>query len=431
MISINQTLKGGIWFMLTDFKELVNLCRNELIEREYTKNLYNKINHEWDKLGQWVIEHEYSNFNEDIGFKYCDEMFGTHILDRMFSRNDRIKLRAVRMLTSYQKDGDFEFRTPKVEYCFIGNTGKDMIDYLLYQRTTALLSEDTISNKKLYLYAFSNYLENNQLTLDDLSIDVIEEFYKTKNYTPSSKHNCNSTLRLYLRYAFDSKITEKNCSIFILPDNYKKNCKLPTTYEENEIKEIISSVNRASAIGKRDYLILLLAAEYGLRSSDIVNFRFDQIDWDRNIITIYQNKTGIPVNLPLISSIGNAIIDYLKNGRPKTDVAEIIVSAESAKKGKKLSEPTIHSIVSKYMRQANIKNWKDKKHGPHSLRHSLATNMLKKNISMPIISTVLGHQSTDSTKIYLSVDIDKLRQCPLPIPTLHTDHYRIVGVENE
>jgi len=83
------------------------------------------------------------------------------------------------------------------------------------------------------------------------------------------------------------------------------------------------------------------------------------------------------------------------------------------------------------MRLANIKNWKHKKHGPHSLRHSLATNMLKKNISMPVISTVLGHQNTESTKIYLSVDTDKLRQCPLPIPALHTKHYRIGGVENE
>jgi site-specific recombinase XerD len=83
------------------------------------------------------------------------------------------------------------------------------------------------------------------------------------------------------------------------------------------------------------------------------------------------------------------------------------------------------------MHQANIKNWNHKKHGAHSLRHSLASNMLKKNISMPIISTVLGHQNTASTKVYLSVDIDKLGQCPLPIPALHTNHYRIRGVENE
>ena len=417
--------------MITDFKELVNSCEDELTSREYAWHHHNKISCEWERLSQWMTKHGYSDFNGEIGFKYCDETFGTHILNGLFKRNDRIRLRAVRMLISYQKDGDFEFRTPRVEKYFAGNTGRDMVHYLLHLRNTVHLSEDTINNKKLYLYALNSYLENHLLTLDDLSIDMIEDFYKTQNYTLASKHNCNSALRLYLKYAFDTGITEKDCSIFILPDNYKKNCKIPTTYEESEIRQIISSVNRASAIGKRDYLILLLAAEYGWRSSDIVNFRFDQIDWDRNIINISQHKTGIPVEYPLLSSVGNAIIDYLKNGRPRTDATEVIVAAESAKKGRKLAEPTIHSIVSKYMHQANIKNWKHKKHGAHSLRHSLATNMLKKNISMPVISTVLGHLNTASTKIYLTVDTDKLRQCPLPIPALHTDYYKIGGVENE
>jgi integrase/recombinase XerD len=132
----------------------------------------------------------------------------------------------------------------------------------------------------------------------------------------------------------------------------------------------------------------------------------------------------MPVEYPLISSVGNAIIDYLKHGRPVTDSEEIIVSAESAKKGRALLTPTVHSIVAKYMRKANIKNWKSKKHGPHSLRHSLATNMLKKNVSMPIISTVLGHQDTESTKVYLKVDVEKLRQCPLSMPRIYSKYYR-------
>lgn len=431
MLFIEQTYKGGFWFMVIDFKQLVNLCEDELTSREYTWDSHNKISCEWEWLLKWLNEYGYSSFNEEIGLKYCDETFGTHISNGLLKKNDRIRLRAVRMLISYQKDGDFEFRTPSVENFFVGNTGRDMAHYLLHLCETVHLSEDTINNKKIYLYTFNNYLENHLLALYNLSIDIIEDFYKIQNYTLASKHNCNSALRLYLRYAFDTGITEKDCSIFVLTDNYKKNCKLPTTHEEHEIREIISSVNRASATGKRDYLILLLAAEYGLRSSDIVNFKFDQINWDRNIINITQHKTDIPVEYPLLSSVGNAIIDYLKNGRPRTNAAEIIVAAESSKRGKKLAEPTIHSIVSKYMRLANIKNWKHKKHGPHSLRHSLATNMLKKNISMPVISTVLGHQNTESTKIYLSVDTDKLRQCPIPIPALHTNHYRIGGVESE
>jgi integrase len=193
---------------------------------------------------------------------------------------------------------------------------------------------------------------------------------------------------------------------------------LPTTYTEEEIRILLESVERASCIGKRDYLILLLASEYGWRSSDIVNFCFNQIDWDKNAITFNQQKTGVPVTYPLLSSTGNAIIDYLKHGRPNTNAPQIIVAHESSRKGKKLSEETIHSIVTKYMKKANISNWRHKRHGPHSLRHSLAANLLKKNISIPVISTVLGHQTIESTKVYISVDNTRLKLCALPIPAL-------------
>ena len=196
-------------------------------------------------------------------------------------------------------------------------------------------------------------------------------------------------------------------------------------YTGHYFRRILEAVDRASAIGKRDYVILLLSSEYGWRSSDIVNFRFEQIDWDRNTISLSQHKTGSSVVYTLLSSVGNAVIDYLKHGRPKTEASEIIVSCETEKRGKKLSAPTVHSIVTKYIRRANISHWQQKKHGPHSLRHSLATNMLKKNISIPIISTVLGHQNTESTKVYLSVDFNRLKQCPLPIPRLKTVFYEV------
>jgi len=410
--------------MVTDFKTLVSLCEDELNNREYAAIHLGRIKAEWENLANWMELHNYTIFSETIGFQYCDETLGTHILAEKLTQSDRIRLRAVRMLTSYQKDGDFEFRTPQVERIFHGSTGMEISLYLSYLRNVQQLSESTIRNKEQYLYEFFCYLEKHSLTLDILCIEVMEDFFHSMDYSLASRHNCSSTLRIYFRYAHVNGITDKDNSIFILDDNYNRRCKIPTTYDEDEIRRIIASAERSSATGKRDYLILLLAAEYGWRSSDIVGFRFSQIDWDKNVIRFNQHKTDIPVEYPLLSSVGNAIIDYLKHGRPVTDSEEIIVSAESAKKGRPLSTPTVHSIVTKYMRKANIKNWKSKKHGPHSLRHSLATNMLKKNVSMPIISIVLGHQDTESTKVYLKVDVEKLRQCPLSMPRIYSKHYR-------
>jgi len=255
-------------------------------------------------------------------------------------------------------------------------------------------------------------------------LETIKDFYQYYHLSESEIHNCIHCLRGFFHFLYDFEKTEFDYSVFVLGDNYKRHRKLPTTYTEEEIRRIILTVNRHSAVGKRDYLILLLAIEYGWRSGDITAFKFENIDWDNNVIRIIQNKTGEPVDFPLLSTVGNAIIDYVKNGRPQSNYSNVILSAMHGKKGKPLSSPTIHSIVSRYMKEANIENWKCKKHGPHSLRHSMATNMLGDNISLPTISAVLGHATTESTKVYVSLDEKKLKMCSLNIPTITSVHYR-------
>jgi site-specific recombinase XerD len=414
--------------MVTDLKQLIDLCSSELVDREYGDGWQQELVQGWEQLSHWMDEQGLLEFSEKIGYKYCDEIFGGHLLRDDMAQSCRIGLRAVRMLISYQKTGDFEFRSPKVEHCFSGENGKPFIIYLSYARDVMKLAVATLSNKEFYLHAFYTYLEGRSLTLDDLGIAVIEEFYTAMGYTLASRHNCGSALRIFLRYAFDNGMTNKDWSIYLLSDNYKHYCKLPTTYDEAEISSMIAAVDRASPTGKRDYVILLLAAEYGWRSKDIVSLRFNQIDWDRNVINYNQSKTDTPVEYPLLASIGNAIIDYVKNGRPDAGSDTVVVAAESGKKGKPLSPSTVHSVVTRYMRKADIANWNKKKHGAHSLRHSLASNMLKKNISMQTISTVIGHQRTETTKIYLSIDVDKLRQCTLPVPELNSPYYRTEAI---
>ncbi|WP_010243312.1 site-specific integrase [Acetivibrio cellulolyticus] len=413
--------------MAMDFEELVALCDEELSHREYTTKYYERIKQNWDSLRKWMRSNHLNDFDEATGNRYCDEEFGTHLMPVRSPASFREKLRSVRMLISYQKNRNFEFRCPSIEYIFDGLVGKVSQEYLEFCRNELLLAEKTLENKRLYLYDFCKFLNSKNITLNDLCIEETEAFFISMNYTLASRHNAARNLSLFLRYAYDNKYSQKDTSIYILPDNYRKDCKLPTTYEEDEIKEVLISVERASSIGKRDYLILLLATEYGLRAKDITNLCFDDIDWDRNVIRINQHKTDFPVEFPLLASIGNAIIDYLKYGRPLSDAPQIIVSAENANKGKPLSSPTIHSVVTKYMKRAGIKNWQNKKHGPHAMRHSLATNLLKKNISMPIISTVMGHQRTETTSTYISVDYGRLKQCVLPMPAMHSPFYNKEG----
>lgn len=126
-----------------------------------------------------------------------------------------------------------------------------------------------------------------------------------------------------------------------------------------------------------------------------------------------QKKTKEKIELPLLVEVGNSIIDYLKYGRPVSNLPYIFLRA--GQPYDKLEEPTLHSIVSFYLRQAEIDNIDKKKHGPHALRHSLAGILLEKKTPLPVISEVLGHTNTESTKSYLRIDLDSLRQCALEV----------------
>lgn len=414
--------------MITDIEQLISLCSTELDIRDYSEDYKTRISHAWDSLVKWMEQNKISNFSESIGNDFCDAKIGAHLSKENFKKSQRIYLRATRMIISYQKEGGLENRAPRIERIYYGIQGEWIKQYLGYLQDIKHLKPSTIMQREKYLYMFYVFLGNNGFDVSNINFDIIEQFHRAQTYYLPSRHNSSSAIRLYLRYLYEVGLIEKDLSICVVKDNYQRLINIPTTYTEEEISKTISMVDRSSAIGKRNYLILLLAAEYGWRSSDIIKFSLDQIDWDKNIIYFRQSKTDVPVEYPLLSSIGNAIIDYLRNGRPMTEAREVILSVKTSRKTKPLSGVAISSIVAQYLEKANIKDWNTKKHGPHSFRHSLASNMLKQGISLPVISSVLGHSSSESTKIYLKVDTDRLKICALPMPAINSPYYQKGGI---
>jgi len=176
--------------------------------------------------------------------------------------------------------------------------------------------------------------------------------------------------------------------------------------------KLLASIDRDNPVGKRDYAIMLLIAHLGLRSSDVVNLRFENINWEENRISLTQKKTGRPLTLPLLEDVGLAIIDYLKFGRPRCDFQNIFTRHRPP-----ISPCTasgMYGLVSRCISRAGLLT-DEKKHGPHALRHSLASRLLEENVPLPIIAEILGHANSHTTAAYLAIDIDKLRQCALEV----------------
>ena len=160
--------------------------------------------------------------------------------------------------------------------------------------------------------------------------------------------------------------------------------------------------------------MLLLALRNGLRCVDIVNLKLGDIQWKSNTIEVVQSKTGVPLVLPLLADVGNVIADYILNGRPDSHQPYIFLRTRAPYR--KLSgHSACYRISCKLMKEAGIRQGKGNRKGFHCLRHSLAARLLAEETPLPIISSILGHRDKDSTKIYLSTDLEHLRACALSL----------------
>lgn len=160
--------------------------------------------------------------------------------------------------------------------------------------------------------------------------------------------------------------------------------------------------------------MVLIAVRLGLRASDICRLTFDNFKWEFNTIELTQEKTDECIVLPLLNDVGEAVIDYIKYSRPTVGDREVFLRL-SAPIGP-MKPPTLHSIVTFYINKAKILIPEGKKHGPHALRHSLASALLNNNTPMPVISEILGHTNSQTTSAYLKIDILHLRDYALDVP---------------
>ncbi len=190
---------------------------------------------------------------------------------------------------------------------------------------------------------------------------------------------------------------------------------IPSVWSAEELTNLLKAIDRNSPLGKRDYAMILLACILGIRSSDIKNLKFDNFDWENRKISFVQHKTKKLLTLPLPNEVGWAVIDYIKNGRPAFyDTSYVFIKHmppfDSFSEGNHLSD-----IIKRYMNKAGIPATKNRHSGFHSMRHAAASLLLEAGTQLPIITEILGHSNPDITAIYLKTDINKLKECILPL----------------
>ncbi len=210
----------------------------------------------------------------------------------------------------------------------------------------------------------------------------------------------------------DMNIIEENLATSLPHVRILRNAFIPHAWKTDDVRKLLASIDRNSAKGKRDYTILLMVAHLGLRVSDIRNMRLSSLNWNKKTIALSVRKTGQALELPLLDDIGWAIIDYLKNGRPQTACNRLFVR-HRAPFDSFGENQSFYSELHRYMQVAGIISPTGVHCGLHSLRSTLARNMLEAKTPLPVISEVLGHTNINTTSIYLKIDLDGLRKCVL------------------
>jgi integrase/recombinase XerD len=189
--------------------------------------------------------------------------------------------------------------------------------------------------------------------------------------------------------------------------------RLPRVWRQDDVLSVLNSIDRGNPVGKRDYAILMLITRYGLRSADVKTLKLSNLRWNENLIEIVQNKTGTPLRLPLLRDVGWALIDYLQNGRPPSEFPEVFLTSTVPIRPFGCHSGGLNAILARRVREAGVRIPAELPKGLHSLRHTLASVMLAKGVELPVISSVLGHLSSEATGIYLHTDLERLRDCAL------------------
>lgn len=222
-------------------------------------------------------------------------------------------------------------------------------------------------------------------------------------------HKCVSA---FLRYAYRYSLTKHDFSALV--PSVIRHVPVPTVYSSEELEKIIETAGRSKVCGKRNKVIVVIAARLGLRSCDIANLRFENIHRDRQTIEITQVKTKKPLTLPLLPEICNALDDYIENERPESD-SDYIFLCRSFPIGEPIQPHTIYTIVSRIVDSSGI-DVKGRRCGAHALRSSLATGLLNEGYSHYEVQDALGHKSPQAVKSYVKTEVEHLRKYALPVP---------------
>ena len=286
----------------------------------------------------------------------------------------------------------------------------------LFQRKANGCSELTIRFEKSVVRNFLLYLESADVkAFSRIEKNTVEAYLlvlQSKWTAGLSEPLC--VLRCFLKFCVETGLMETDLSVVLNVRPATKQ-RVKQGFNNDEIQSILKAIDKDTALGKRNYAMITLAVHTGLRQIDVLNLKLNNIYWREAEIRITQHKTKRQLILPLDQETGDAIADYILNARPQSDSEFVFLRAVAPFKNLKVGSCIGSRMVQKYAAMSGVTWNKSERKGFHSFRRSLGREMLVNEVPLDTISEVLGHGSRNSTIQYMSIDMEHLRDCALPL----------------
>jgi site-specific recombinase XerD len=285
-------------------------------------------------------------------------------------------------------------------------------------RRSGRWSEYTLSKKKNLVRRFLFFLEDEGFkSFEQITLKIMNDCL-TK-YASRYKGGLSSAIngvRTFLKCLHGLQLTSLDLSVAI-PDLISPRRQYIKGFSAEEVSKLLSVPDTDTPLGKRNYAIMMLAAQTGLRAIDIVNLNREDIDWHGRKIRISQHKTGRALCVPLETESGNAIADYLLKARPKCDIPNVFVSQRGINHiaPKLLLTTALSQFVHKYMKIAGIDTTTYGRRAFHSFRRGFGTRLLEAETPLELLWQMMGQYKINSVVPYLSIEEQGLKSCALPL----------------
>ncbi len=282
-------------------------------------------------------------------------------------------------------------------------------DYLVEERG---LRPASVLGYRHHLDRFEAYLRRIGVeSLGELSPAILSAFVVERagaGLARSTVRDGAGVLRVFLRYVHREGILASDLSSAVgWPQVYRLSS-IPRSISWDAVNKVLAGVDRRTGAGRRDYAILLLLVTYGLRGREIAALTLDDIDWKRERLAIPERKAGHSTAFPLSAVVGEAILDYLRHGRPVTADRHVFFRAAAPRRP--IGAAAVSSLSRFYLLKAGVDVPRP---GSHTLRHSAVQRLVDAHFNLKAIGDFVGHRSACSTEVYAKVAVEALREVSL------------------